>query len=289
MNLKKKFSNVSSIEVITFISFLFLSNFCLGQKGLIPYEGLKGKPHHVQIIDHVPIPENSKDEPQVSSWEIYEFDDKGRKVGYQIYRKDASRVSGGTRYFYLKNGLVDYQENYELNGELRSRADHTYDQKGRLIKTQIISGGKETALKEITYDPKKPISYTKLIYNGKDIVQNSVDQLDEEGRILLMTDFLPNGNLKGKLEYAYDQRGNEVLQKWYNAADQLFVFYKKYYNDRNEEIRNEKYDIVQGDTVLTSTTTTEYRYDEKGNQSEVIIRTGGVMYIKKVVPYYPED
>lgn len=280
---------VHLVKAIAQLALICLSGICQAQEKFIPFEGLKGKPHHVQIIDYAPIPENSTDEPKVSSWEIYEFDKKGRKIGLQIYRKDASRVNGGTKFFYQKNGLVDYEENYELNGELRSKADHTYDQKGRLIKTQVISKGKETALKEITYDPEKPVSYTKLIYDGKAVMQNSVNQLNEKGRILLMTDFYPNGNLKGKLEYAYDKNGNEISQKWYNASDQLFVFYKKYYNDRNEEIRNEKYEIVEGDTVLTSTTITEYRYDDKGNQSQVIIKSGGVVYLKKVVPFYPED
>lgn len=280
---------VHLVKAIALLALIFISGICPAQEKFTPFEGLKGKPHHVQIIDYASIPENSSDEPQVSSWEIYEFDKKGRKVGLQIYRKDASQVNGGTKFFYQKNGLMDYEENYELNGELRSKADHTYDQKGRLIKTQVISKGKETALKEITYDPKKPISYTKLIYDGRAVMQNSVNQLDEEGRILLMTDFYPNGNLKGKLEYAYDKNGNEILQRWYNASDQLFAFYKKYYNDRNEEIRNEKYEIVEGDTVLTSTTITEYRYDDRGNQSQVIIKSGGVVYLKKVVPFYPED
>lgn len=270
------------------VTFLFLFISCSSPKGFIPYEGLKGKPHHVQIIDYNPIPENSLEEPQASFWEIYEFDGKGRKIRYQSYRNDGTRVDGGIKYFYLDKGPIQYQESYGLNGEIRSRWDHTYDQKGRLIKTRITSGGKETSLKEIIYDPKQPISYTKIIYNGDAVIQNSVNQLDKKGRILLMTDSLPNGTLKGRLQYAYDKNGNEVLQKWYNSNDQLYVFYKKYFNDRNEEIRNEKFEIIQGDTTLTSTATTEYEYDAQGNQSKMTVKVDGSKFIKKVVPYYPE-
>lgn len=104
-----------------------------------------------------------------------------------------------------------------------------------------------------------------------------------------MTDYHQNGIFKGILGYAYDKNGNEILQEWYNSQDQLFVFYKKYYNSRNEEILIEKFEVVKGDTVLTSTSTIEYLYGDYGNQSQVTNKTGGKAYIKKVIVSYPEE
>ncbi|SEG35109.1 hypothetical protein [Algoriphagus boritolerans] len=74
----------SAFRNLAFLALLIFLFSCSSPKGYIPYEGLNGKPHHVQLIDFEAITDGSLTEPQVSSWEIYEFDEKGRNVGYQV-------------------------------------------------------------------------------------------------------------------------------------------------------------------------------------------------------------
>ncbi len=272
------------ILVLATISLFFYS--CSGNKGFIPYEGLKGKPAQVKIIDYEPFSENSTQEPKLQSWEIFEFDKIGRKVSYQVFRSDSTPVTGGSRFYYPNKGPVQYQENFDLKGGVQSRTDFTYDKKGRLLKSRTVAGGKETSVKEISYDPKKPISNTKITYNGKAVIQNSVNSLDNQGRIVLMTDYLPNGDLKGKLGYAYDKNGNEILQEWYNSEGQLFQYFQKSYNEKQEETLNERFEMFAGKPVKTSETRTEYLYDTLGNQSQVSVLAGGKIYMKKVVIIY---
>ncbi|WP_139352714.1 hypothetical protein [Algoriphagus sp. A40] len=242
----------------------------------------------MKILDFEPLKEKSTQEPKLESWEIYEFDKIGRIISYQVFRSDSTPVTGGSRFYYSSKGPVQHQENFDLKGNLQSRTDFTYDKKERLLKSRTMAGGKETSLKEISYDPKKPISNTKITYYGKAVMQNSIDSLDEKGRIVMMTDYLPNGALKGKLGYVYDKKGNEILQEWYNSEGQLFQFYKKTYNERNEEILNERFEIVAGEPVKSSSEIRyEYLYDSLGNQSQVSVKTGNMIYIKKVIVTYP--
>lgn len=268
--------------------FFVLGFSCVSPKGFLPYEGLKGNPTEVKILDFEPIAENSSQEPKLSSWEVYEFDEEGRKISYQVFRKDSTPVNGGSRFFYPKKGPVEYQLNYNVEGELQSRTDFTYDKKGRMLKSRTVARGEETSTKEISYDPKKPISNTKILYYGKALVQNSVDQLDKKGRIVLMTDYHSNGSLKGKLGYTYDKNGNEILQEWYNSAGNLFQFFRKTYNEYNDPILNEEFKIISGEPIKISETPTEYLYDTLGNQSQVMVRSNGKIYIKKVEVSYPD-
>jgi hypothetical protein len=276
----------SAYRVLTFHTILFFFYSCSSNKGFIPYEGLKGKPTHVRILDFDPFPENSTQEPKLQSWEFYEFDKIGRKISYQVFRSDSTPINGGSRYYYSNKGPIQYQEKFDLKGDIKSRTEFTYDKKGRLLKSRTVAGGKETSVKEISYDPKEPISNTKIIYNGKAVVQNSVNSLDEKGRIVLMTDYLPNGDLKGKLGYAYDNNGNEILQEWYNSEGRLFQYFKKFYNERNEEILHERFEMIAGKPVKTSETRYEYLYDSLGNQSQVSVMAGGKIFLKKVVINY---
>lgn len=279
----------SAFKILAILTVLIFVFSCSSNKGFLPYEGLKGQPTQVKILDFEPLSENSTQEPKLESWEIYEFDKIGRKISYQVFRSDSTPVTGGSRFYYSNKGPVQYQENFDLKGSLQSRTDFTYDQKGRFLKSRTLAGGKETSLKEISYDRKRPISNTKITYNGKAVMQNSVDSLDEKGRIVLMTDYLPNGGLKGKLGYAYDKNGNVILQEWYNSEGQLFQFYKKTYNERNEEILNEGFEIIAGKPVKSSSETRyDYLYDSLGNQSQVSVKTGGKIYIKKVIVTYPD-
>jgi len=276
----------SAYRVLALYTILFLFYSCSSNKGFIPYEGLKGKPTHVKILDFDLFPENSTQEPKLQSWEFYEFDKIGRKISYQVFRSDSTPVTGGSRYYYSNKGPIQYQENFDLKGNIQSRTDFTYDKKGRLLKSGTVAGGKETSVKEISYDPKKPISNTKITYNGKAVVQNSVNSLDKKGRIVLMTDYLPNGDLKGKLGYAYDKKGNEILQDWYNSEGKLFQYFQKTFNERNEEILNERFEMIADTPVKTSETRYEYLYDSLGNQSQVSVIAGGKTYLKKVVIIY---
>ncbi|MFT7424544.1 MAG: hypothetical protein ACI9O5_000478 [Algoriphagus sp.] len=175
-----------------------------------------------------------------------------------------------------------------MKGETQSRTDFNYDQKGRILKSRTVAGEKETSTKEINYDPKKPISYTKIIYNTKALIQNSVNQMDKKGRVILMTDYHSNGALKGKIRYSFDNKGNDILQEWYNSEDQLFQFFKKTYNKNNDPILNERFEIIAGNPLKTNETPTEYLYDSLGNQSKVTVKADGKAFIKKVEVTYPE-
>jgi hypothetical protein len=45
----------------------------------------------------------------------------------------------------------------------------------------------------------------------------------------------------------------------------MYEFYKNFFNEKNDRIRIEKYNVRKGDTTLIETSKIEYQYDLKGN------------------------
>ncbi|MDI1324907.1 MAG: hypothetical protein PSV36_19340 [Algoriphagus sp.] len=271
--------------LLIIFSVLFILS-CSSSKNYLPYEGYGGKPNKLEFISFSSVPAGSSIEPNLMSKEVYEFDKKGRKVSIQIFRGNLSPVNGGTGYYYSKNGSLERSEFYDLDGKIQTTQFFQYNKKGQLIKTEFHKGNQIT-VKKTTFDPKNHLSYTTLTSPDGSLRENSVKQLDKKGRPLVMTDFTKEGAQKIKIEFQYDQSGNEIFSKWYNAEDELYEYYRRSFNSKNDEVLNEKFKVTDGDTLLVSTTIFEYTYDTLENQIERRIMEDGKVYLDRINVFYP--
>lgn len=254
--------------VILICSFFFIAS-CANLKYLDAFNGYHGKPKKVvekhYLIGNL-IGNDNNDEKTFSFGDSYQFDKKGRVVLHRSFEEIATDSLDRLFYEYDKYGNRTKLTILEPNGDVYSTASYSYNKSGqRILVKSYKTGEKDTTftfsiidrenftILRIRKDNTVPRDCTFITYN-KDWKP-------------LKTEFL-NSKITLKVESSYDDLGNSIESRWYKYAIGLSQINKSRYNSKNHIIASDRYDIIKGDTILTSSVKWTYVYDQKGNPIE---------------------
>lgn len=155
---------------------------------------------------------------------------------------------------------------YSASGELELEyvTNYTYDAEGNLISAVSGSDGSETVY-TYTYDELGNLA-TK-VESARGVERETFFTYDDDGRILCITSTVYGDN-QSTIEYVYD--------KWKLERIKSFGYYQiAEFDWRGRVIQSKSYN--QGAT--TSSSTTEYNYDEFGRTKKVLTTNyGGIRY-----------
>lgn len=182
---------------------------------------------------------------------VYTLDEEGRRVEYIVHE---SNRSVGTKFVYKYDakGYLTEEEWYAHTGQLGGRSVYTFDEKGNQTTQTNYNGDGALNWKNISkYDDNGNITEW-LQYEGHTLRYKIISSYDRKGRILEKETFefnaipgvirshapapgkvvstyddekrtkevktyKPDGTLKGKVAYAYDERGNEIGLTMFNG------------------------------------------------------------------------
>jgi hypothetical protein len=263
------------------IFLLFTLFACSSSRDFVPFEGLNGEPSKMEILRFESYGNEEIDEPALESTEVYDFDQSGRLIFYQTLRNDGERINGGIGYFYSKKNFLDSAEYYELDGRVRLKIEYSYDNKGRLILQKNISNGKVTFEKSIQWLDKGKRSTTRYIRNGK-LSEISYSEFDKKGQVVRSFNLNKDSVQVFRLEFSYDDKGNQIETKWYNSKDSLTSINESTFNAMGDEVSSKSLKFSNGKLLETKTSVIEYEYDSLGNQRQIKLQTEGSVYLTKV-------
>lgn len=231
----------------------------------------------------------------------YEYDKNGRLTDIYAQPDEEGEVksTGHMTFKYTPSGrfsevnsIVRY--NHEgTEGEISTKAIFEYDEKGRVVKNEIIQNEKSVQNIEIKYDEKartitmegeRQFSYDSVYKsvaaydeNWKMIKRESFDkngkliqlsEYDKNGNVTKFISYDENGEVKSYTAYEYDEKGNLTKEARYDAAGTL-QSYDVYECDENgyilKETRYDANDVKRSCTEYFENTTHESKYIS-GNQ-----------------------
>lgn len=253
MIFKDRFFTLLKILVV----FTILAS-CSNLKYLNPYEGYQGKPIMVESINYDVAYKDGIEVENRSASSISYFDNKGRKIKEQDYNSDGTLSWGEWSYKYDKKGNLVQITLYNLDSTIMVNRRIEYNKYG--LPTKVSTLDSET-LKFYDRKNRSVTSYTNNSFNNL----KSVLRYNSKWKEIEAIEFDDSDNPKSRIEFYYDKKGNEILSKWYNAKDQLYIIYKQEFNSKNHRTKIEKYTIIQGEPQLENVKKIEYNYDNIGN------------------------
>ena len=187
---------------------------------------------------------------------VSSFDEKGNATESIVYNPDGSlNRKHGWGYTYDDKGRVTERTFLNANGVLTAKAFFNYDDRGRQVEATFFSPpGSVNHVQSYAYDDKGNM-IREVHRNPDGTIRNSqVNTYDADGRLTEYSLHKPDGTFYQRNVYTYDGRGRET--GW--------AIYKE-----------------DGAPVMGLTR----RYDEKGNVSELLRHSKGVITARETYAY----
>ena len=214
---------------------------------------------------------------------VYTLNEEGRRVEYIVFESNGS-VGARFVYKYDAKGSLTEEQFYTHTGRLGGRLVYTFDEKGNRISETSYEGDGTLSWKNISkydangnktewtqhhgntlryrmlysYDSKGRVLETETLeFNGTPgvIVTHApgpgrvVNTYDDDKRTKEVATYGLDGTLKGKVGYAYDERGNEVRLTMFNADGSIrngqSVLFKIEYDSHGNWTRKTR--LIQSD------------------------------------------
>jgi hypothetical protein len=251
--------------ILLFITLLSLS--CSRLKYLNAFNGYKGNPKNVVSTNYLSQVSEKGDSTieKLSFEELYSFDSKGRIVKHLFYSSDSNINKNWWKYVYDKSGNIIQNTLFRKDSSIVVTNNYQFNKYGQIIQREYL-GGNDKSITQKRYDRKKReviiYGYNKTndsLYEKEKIYYNDKWK-DKE-----IIGFNKSGKLNTRIENEYDDNQNNTRQNWYDSNNKMYEFYKNFFNEKNDRIRIEKYNVRKGDTTLIETSKIEYQYDLKGN------------------------
>lgn len=204
----------------------------------------------------------------------FEYDKNGRLTDIYAQPDEEGEVksTGHMTFKYTPSGrfsevnsIVRY--NHEgTEGEISTKAIFEYDEKGRVVKNEIIQNEKSVQNIEIKYDEKartitmegeRQFSYDSVYKsvaaydeNWKMIKRESFDEngtlvyaaeFDGNGNVIRTTNYDENGEVKSYTAYEYDEKGNLTKAARYDETETLQSYDVYEYDENGYILKDTRY------------------------------------------------
>lgn len=204
----------------------------------------------------------------------YEFDDRGNLISQYDGEKPV------VAYSYDERDNVLTKIEYDYYGEEWIRYVYTYDEQDRILTFSKFSNGELSWEDVNTYDAQGNLIREETYIDGK-VENTKTYAYDQNGRIITSV-YVDNlsPHLSSESYYQYDEMGNELSYKWYQAGKLRTERTNTY--DLFGRLKTEK-KIEDGRVSYEAT----YTYDGKGNLIRVESMQGAEIYVDDPGPLRP--
>lgn len=153
-----------------------------------------------------------------------------------------------------------------------SRDTYKYDIKGHILEVKEIETGEAIANNYMEFSIKYKYDENGnqvecCLIDPKAISSKSIYKFNENNKVIEEIHFSSAGKVWNWDRYDYDNHGNRILWEQYNSEDKLTSRIKQKYDNSNNLIDNEEYELTDG--KLQFAFRSKLKYDRNNNQIEV--------------------
>lgn len=190
------------------------------------------------------------------------YDEKGYMLEENNYKLDGSLDYQFINRYTDDGRLID-KKNIYANGHVSYKWIYEYDETGNVIKHSIFNSNDELTLYRLLVNDEngnRVESKERYVHNPEGVISRKTYEYDEDGNNIQVNIFSPaNGELTLYHIFAYDDKGNPIIENIYKANDRLDTEwrYDYVYDDEDNWIKKTEYEVGQ---PPKTTTTREYVY-----------------------------
>lgn len=262
------------IKKTKFLIFLLVLSSCSKLKYLNAFDGLKNKPKKIESTTFRANYRDNSMQEVMAFKRIHFYDQKGRKLKSTEYKSDGSLSSGGWSYSYDQYGNQTQNILYNIDSSINVENNYKYNDFGQQIEKVYISSRRKTTVKYI-YDRKNRTRRMTVKKDDGSVTETALQRYDKKWREIESISYDSSNQQKIRIEFFYDEKGNQIQSKWFNSENKIYSSYKSTYNFNNDRILIEHYSISGGIPKLLSESRTDYTYDKKGNCIEETLFSSG--------------
>ena len=231
-------------------------------KFLKAYNGWNGRPTIVEELTYNVQTDEGKFQEEFGIKEVYVFDRKGRLLKMTTYGSDTAKAKKWETYQYDKSGNIVQRKYFKKDSSSDFQIDYTYNRYGQIVREETIQPyGRETAT--YSYDRDSFTAVSQRINEIGNTKWRSIEQFDASWKKIYSNTYNESGGLSSKWEFVYDDKGRQIVAKWYNP--ELYYIYHSVYDKYGSAIKVEMCRIEKGNTSSCTTTTYRHEYDNKNN------------------------
>jgi len=194
------------------------------------------------------------------------FNEKGYIIEENQYKNGS--LSWKTKCKYEKNNIIE-KNGYNSDGQISSKTELEYDQKGNIIKKtkypviKIFWKGKRIKYETTFKYNKNGNKIEENRFNSDNTLGTKVKfKYNEKGDVIEVNEYNSDGSLRVKKRFTYTISGNIEEEIAYKPDGDLFWKNVYKYNKNNDY---SEYLIFNNKDILDSKITYEYQYDNHNN------------------------
>ncbi len=231
------------------------------------YNGWNGRPTIVEKFTYNVHIDEGKFQENFDIKEVYVFDRKGRLLKMTTYGSDETKAKKWKVYKYDKSGNIVQRKYFKKDSSSDFQINYAYNRYGQIVRQVTI----EPYIRETvtySYDRDRFTAVSQSIHEigsvNKSVSKwHSMQQFDAAWKEIYSNEYNESGEVSSKWEFVYDDKGRQVLTRWYNPD--LYYVYHSDYNEHGSETKVKMCRIEKGDTSHCTTTTYKLEYDNKNN------------------------
>ncbi|MBP2637050.1 MAG: hypothetical protein H6Q72_2957 [Firmicutes bacterium] len=199
------------------------------------------------------------------------FDGSSTPIWTKCYREDGSRETA--EYMIGTNPIIQ-----------------TFDNKGRIIKSELSIQGKKELTSYSIYDDTNH-TCTTYFQDPKHLPKEIIQKLTDDGNALETTHYSPNGDYIGNTLYQYTETGLLVLMIKNNKHGMPFETYKTLYDLYGRILEINRFDNKNYKDPKQSILAHKecYTYDSEGRLTEKRIYMGSDQRLSTIITYMDFD
>lgn len=160
--------------------------------------------------------------------------------------------------------FVYRSETYKISSSRTSAIQYTYDEYGRIVKTEESDSGNFASF---------PLTWI-YEYNDQGFVKKAIRKLEDGSEITYLYEYDKNGNITKVInpsgttaEFAYDKKGNTVEEIYRGTQGELLKHGTYTYNNHGDVLTSH---VLDCELDQEYSFTYEYEYDKKGNKIKLV-------------------
>lgn len=206
---------------------------------------------------------------QVRSYSEYSYEAESRfgeiKPGK---RKRQNDLESDVQVFFDQQGNLTEKRKYNSAGELEHKFVYDYNDAGKRLRYQVFNSDNILFAQRLFQYDDVGREIGQHVYNPSGSLSHMfvIDHKEQEQNVK-MTSMTTGGGLRQLEWFEYDVQGRKIQEQTYNSEGRLFKRYQTKYDEKGNTI-TERY--TREDLIGNKfTSTTSYKYDSKGNRSEI--------------------
>lgn len=179
-------------------------------------------------------------------------------------------------YHYNDLALATRWEEYDSTGTLVTRGKYLYDRNHFLCGEQVFDG--DSIAIAFAYNTDGIGNITSTTQSMGDYTQHTENKYNQDGQVIKIVEYEPNGRVFKTVKLEYDNYGDEVNRCVYKAGDKMIEYTYNQYSQEGKQLKT----IYEDKIHHLKETHYYFDHDRYCNwQIEVLVRDNQIISIRK--------